>query len=60
MHLFIRKCLDQVLIISNEEMNDILKIVESLEAIILIKYVRKTIKTETKEQKGRFLEMLLG
>ena len=60
MHLFIRKCLDQVLIISNEEMNDIQKIVESLEAIILIKYVRKTIKTETKEQKGRFLEMLLG
>ena len=41
-------------------MNDILKIVESLEAIILIKYVRKTIKTETKEQKGGFLEMLLG
>ena len=41
-------------------MNDILKIVKSLEAIILIKYVRKTIKTEAKEQKGGFLGMLLG
>ena len=60
MHLFIRKCFDQVLTISNEEMNDILKIVKSLEAIILIKYVRKTIKTEAKEQKGGFLGMLLG
>ena len=41
-------------------MNDILKIVKSLEAIILIKYVRKTIKTEAKEQKRGFLGMLLG
>ena len=36
------------LIISNEEMNDIMKIVQALE----LKGVTKTIKNETKEQKG--------
>ena len=49
------------LITSNEEMNDIMKIVKSLEASgLLIKGVSETIKTEAKEQKGRFLSMLLG
>ena len=49
------------LIISNEEMNDIIKIVQALEdSNILLKGVTKTIKNETKEQKGRFLSMLLG
>ena len=49
------------LIISNEEMNDILKIVKSLEeSDILIKGVSKTIKNEPKEQKGGFLGMQLG
>ena len=49
------------LIISNEEMNDIVKIIEALEnSNILIKGVTKTIKNETKEQKGGFLSMLLG
>ena len=49
------------LIISNEEMNDILKIIETLEnSNILLKGVNKTIKNETKEQKGGFLSMLLG
>ena len=49
------------LIISNEEMNDIMKIVQSLEdSNILLKGVTKTIKNKTKEQKGRFLSMLLG
>ena len=49
------------LIISNEEMNDIIKIVKSLEESgLLIKGVRKSIKNEAKEQKGRFLSMLLG
>ena len=49
------------LIISNEEMNDILKIVQALEnSNILQKGVPKTIKNETKEQKGGFLNMLLG
>ena len=49
------------LIISNEEMNDIMKIVQALEdSNILLKGVTKTIKNETKEQKGEFLNMLLG
>ena len=49
------------LIISNEEMNDIMKIVQALEdSNILQKVVTKTIKNETKEQKGGFLSMLLG
>ena len=49
------------LIISNEEMNDIMKIVQALEdSNILLKGVTKTIKNETKEQKGGFLIMLLG
>ena len=49
------------LIISNKEMNDIMKIVQALEdSNILLKGVTKTIKNETKEQKGGFLSMLLG
>ena len=49
------------LIISNEEMNDITKIVQALEySNILLKRVTKRIKNETKEQKGGFLSMLLG
>ena len=49
------------LIISNEEMNDIMKIFQALEGsnILLIR-VTKTIKKETKEQKGGFLSILLG
>ena len=49
------------LIISDEEMNDIMKIVKSLEESgLLTKGVSKTIKNEAKEQKGGFLRMLLG
>ena len=49
------------LIISNEEMNDIMKIVQALEDFnIFLKRVTKTIKNETKGQKGGFLSMLLG
>ena len=49
------------LIISNDEINDIMKIVQALEvSSISLKGVTKTIKNETKEQKGRFLSMLLG
>ena len=49
------------LIISNEEMNDIMKIVQALkDSNILLKGVTKTIKNETKEQKGGFLSMSLG
>ena len=49
------------LIISNEEMNDILNIVKSLEESgLLIEGISETIKNEAKEQKGGFLRMLLG
>ena len=42
-------------------MNDIMKIFQALEdSNIFLKGVTKTIKTETKEQKGGFLSMLLG
>ena len=42
-------------------MNGIMKIVNSFEECgLLIKGVRKTIKNESKEQKGGFLKMLLG
>ena len=43
------------LIISNEEMNDIMKITQALEGSnILRKRSTKTIKNETQEQKGGF------
>ena len=49
------------LIISNGEMNDILKTVQALEdSSILTKETTKTIETETKEQEGGYLVMLLG
>ena len=49
------------LLISNEEMNDIMKIVKALkDSNILLKGVTKTIKNETKERKQGFLGMLLG
>ena len=42
-------------------MNDIMKIIQALEnSNIVLKGVTKTIKNETKEQKERFLSMLLG
>ena len=47
-------------IISNDEMDDILKIVKSLEdSGVLLKRVSKTIQHEAKEQRGEFLSMLL-
>ena len=49
------------LIYSNEEMEDIMKIVKSLQQSgLLIKGIRETIKNEAKEQKGGFLSTLLG
>ena len=49
------------LIIEQEDMKDIMKIVEALENCgILLKGVSKTIENETKEQRGGFLSMLLG
>ena len=49
------------LIVSNEEMNDIIKIVKSLEESgLFIKDVNETIISEEKEKKGGFLRILLG
>ena len=49
------------LIISNDEMDDILKIVKSLEdSGLLLIGVSETIQHEAKEQRGGFLSMLLG
>ena len=49
------------LVISNEEMEDKMKIVKSLEESgLLIKRISEAIKIEAKEQKGEFLPMLLG
>ena len=49
------------LIISNDEMDDILKIIKSLEdSGVLLKGVSETIQHEAKEQRGGFLSMLVG
>ena len=49
------------LVIEQEDMNDVMKIIEALEnSGILLKGVTKTIANETKEQRGGFLSMLLG
>ena len=50
-----------ILIRSNDEMKDIIRIVKSLEdSGLLLKGVSETIQNEAKEQKGGFLSMLLG
>ena len=49
------------LIIEQEDINDIVKIIEALEnSGILLKVVSKTIENKAKEQRGGFLSMLLG
>ena len=49
------------LTISNEEMNDIMKIVKSVEeSCLLTNSLSEAIKNEAKKQKGMFLGMLLG
>ena len=49
------------LIIEQEDMKDIMKIIKAREnSGFLLKGVSKTIKNETKEQRGGFLSMLLG
>ena len=64
MEVLKKRCLvqeQQPLIISNDEMDDILKIVKSFEnSGVLLKGVSETIQHEAKEQRGRFLGMLLG
>ena len=50
-----------ILIISNDEMDDVLKIVKSLEdSGLLLKGVSETIQHEAKEQRGGSVSMLLG
>ena len=65
MQEYIKKILgsghNTTLIISNDEMEGILKIVRSVEdSGLLLKGVSETTKNEAKEQKGGFLSMLLG
>ena len=49
------------LIISNEELQDTMKIFKSIgESGLLIKGISETVKNEVKEQKGWFLGMLLS
>ena len=49
------------LIISNDEIEDIIIIVKSFEySGLLLKEVTETVQNEVKEQKGGFLSMLLG
>ena len=49
------------LIISNKDMEDLIKIVKSLEdSGLLLKGVTEIVQNEVKEQKGGFLSMLLG
>ena len=49
------------LIISNNEIEDIIKIVKSLEdSGLLLTGVTETVQDEVKEQKGSFLSILLG
>ena len=51
----------KTLIISNEEINDIMKIVQALkDSNVLLKEVTETIKNGTKEQEGGLLSLLLG
>ena len=50
-----------VLIISKDEIEDVTKIVKSLEDCgLLLKGITETVQNEVKEQKGGFLSMLLG
>ena len=49
------------MIISNDEMEDILKIVQSIkESGLLLKGVSKTIENKVRKQEGGFLNLLLG
>ena len=49
------------LVIEQEDMNDIIKIIETLgNSGILLKGVTKIIENETKGQRGGFLSILLG
>ena len=52
---------NRVFIISNDEIEDIIKTIKSLEySALLLEEFTETAQNEVKEQKGRFLSMLLG
>ena len=52
---------NHITIISNDDMQDLLKIIKSLEDNgILLDGITETVENEVKEQKGGFLSMLLG
>ena len=64
MQEYIKKILEsghnKSLIVSNDEMENILKIIKSLEdSGLLLKGITETVKNEPREQKVRFLSMLL-
>ena len=65
MQEYIKKILgsgnNTTLIISNNDIEDLIKIVKSLEdSGLLLKGVTESVQNEIKEQKGGFLSMLLG
>ena len=64
MQEYIKKILgsgNAILVISNKEIEDLIKIVKSLEdSGLLLKWVTESVQNEVKEQKGGFLSMLLG
>ena len=64
MQEYIKKILgsgNTTLIISNKDMEDLIKIVKSLEdSGLLLKGVTESVPNQVKEQKGGFLSMLLG
>ena len=64
MREYIKKILgsgNRTLIISNDKMEETIKIVRSLEdSGLLLKGVTETVHNEVKEQEGGFLSMLLG
>ena len=64
MQEYIKKILgsrNTTLMISNNEIEDLIKIVKSLEGSgLLLEGVTETVQNEVKEQKGGFLSVLLG
>ena len=64
MQKYIKKILrsgNTTLLTSNNEMEDIIKIVKPLEdSVLLLKEAAETVQNEVKEKKGGFLSMLLG
>ena len=64
MQVYIKKILGSgstTLIISNDEMEDLIKIVKSLkDSGLLLKGITETVQNDVKEQKDGFVSMLVG